>query len=81
MVTGKDKITLAGELCPEIIGDDVSLNVLQTMVYTGKVWPLIEDTGNIYGMYVITNINETRSEFFNDDKVWHISFTLSLERV
>ncbi|WP_052443948.1 phage tail protein [Pectobacterium brasiliense] len=55
--------------------------MLQTRLYTGKAWPLIEGTGNIYGMYMITNINETRSEFFNDDKALHISFTLRLERV
>ncbi|MDY4315307.1 phage tail protein [Pectobacterium actinidiae] len=78
---GEDKITLSGELYPEITGGDVSLNVLQTMAYTGKAWPLIEGTGNIYGMYVITSINETRSEFFNDGKARHISFTLNLERV
>ncbi|MFB1115616.1 phage tail protein [Dickeya dadantii] len=78
---GDDKVTLSGELYPEITGGDMSLSMLTAMASTGKAWPLIEGTGRIYGMYVITGINETRSLFFDDGKARHISFSVSLERV
>ncbi|WP_192457697.1 phage tail protein [Musicola keenii] len=78
---GDDKVTLSGELYPEITGGDMSLSMLTAMASTGKAWPLIEGTGRIYGMYVITGINETRSLFFDNGKARHISFSLSLERV
>ncbi|MNJ73486.1 Phage P2 GpU [compost metagenome] len=51
------------------------------MAFTGSAWPLIEGTGAIYGMYVITSIQETRTEFFKDGKARKIEFTLNLERV
>ncbi|WP_315708996.1 phage tail protein [Brenneria uluponensis] len=78
---GEDKVMLSGELYPEITGGDLSLSALKVMAYTGKAWPLIEGTGKIYGMYVITSINETRTVFFDDGKARKISFTLNLERV
>lgn len=78
---GEDKITLSGILLPEITGGDISLAALRTMAYTGKAWPLIEGTGGIYGMFAITNISETRTEFFMDGKARKIEFSLSLEKV
>ncbi|WP_253276694.1 phage tail protein [Yersinia bercovieri] len=78
---GEDKITLGGTLYPEVTGGDVSLAALRTMAYTGKAYPLIEGTGGIYGMFVITGISETRTEFFKDGKARKIEFSLSLEKV
>lgn len=78
---GEDKITLSGILYPEITGGDISLGLLHTMAFTGSAWPLIEGTGAIYGMYVITSIQETRTEFFKDGKARKIEFTLNLDRV
>lgn len=78
---GEDKITLGGTLYPEVTGGDVSLAALRTMAYTGKAYPLIEGTGGIYGMFVITGITETRTEFFKDGKARKIEFSLSLEKV
>lgn len=79
--TGEDSITLTGTLYPEVTGGDVSLTTLRTMAYGGKPWPLIEGTGSIYGMFVITNITENRSEFMKDGKAQKIEFTLSLKKV
>ncbi|WP_075685080.1 phage tail protein [Serratia marcescens] len=78
---GEDAITLSGVLYPEITGGDISLELLRTMAYVGRPWPLIEGTGVIYGMFVIDNITETRSEFFADGKAKKIEFTLSLKKV
>ncbi len=78
---GEDKITLAGTLYPEVTGGDVSLELLKTSAYMARPMPLIEGTGTIYGMYVITNLVIERTEFFTDGKAKKIDFNLSLSRV
>lgn len=78
---GEDKITLAGTLYPEVTGGDVSLELLKTSAYAARPMPLIEGTGTIYGMYVITNLVTERTEFFIDGKAKKIDFNLSLSRV
>ncbi|MGK3590098.1 phage tail protein, partial [Escherichia coli] len=40
----------------------VELNGITYQAYTGCPWPLIDGTGQIYGMYVITGLQTTRSE-------------------
>ncbi len=52
---------LSGVLYPEITGGEVSLSLLTTQAYTPR--PLIDGVGQIYGMYVLTETNTTRSEF------------------
>ncbi|WP_237386154.1 phage tail protein [Xenorhabdus sp. Sc-CR9] len=78
---GEDSITLNGMLYPEITGGDISLEVLRTMAFSAKPWPLIEGTGMIYGMFVIDSLTENRTEFFADGKARRIEFTVSLKRV
>lgn len=48
---------------------------------TGKGWPLIEGSGTIYGMFVISDLNRTKSEFFSDGAPRKIEFTITLKRV
>ena len=55
--------------------------MLETMAFSGRPWPLIEGTGRIYGMYVIEQITQNRTEFFKDGKAKKIDFTLNLKRV
>lgn len=78
---GEENITLNGVLYPEITGGDVSLLALRAMGYSGKAWPLIEGTGMLFGMYVITGLKQTREVFFRDGKAARIEFTLSLKKV
>ncbi|WP_406705830.1 phage tail protein [Sodalis sp.] len=78
---GEDAITLSGVLYPEVTGGDVSLETLRTMAYTARPWPLIEGTGMIFGLFVIDNLSETRTEFYADGKAKKIEFTLSLKKV
>ncbi|EAW1261777.1 phage tail protein [Salmonella enterica] len=78
---GDETITLSGTLYPEITGGTISLQVLEWMADEGKAWPLIEGTGMIYGMYVITSLSRTRSYFSPDGYANKIEFTLSLQRV
>ncbi|MCW0137362.1 phage tail protein [Escherichia coli] len=42
--------------------------------------PLIDGVGRIYGMYVLTETNTTRSEFDRCGKAKKIEFSLTLER-
>lgn len=81
--TGPDEepVTLSGTLYPEVTGGDVSLAALRAMAYTGKAWPLIEGTGTVYGMFVITGLKQTRAEFFSDGKARKIDFVLTLKKV
>ncbi|MEA9392992.1 phage tail protein [Acerihabitans sp. TG2] len=76
-----DTITLSGTLLPEVTGGRLSLLALETMASQGKTWPLIEGSGRIYGMFVVTSFSETRSEFFADGAARRIEFTLNLMRV
>ncbi|MGU3447581.1 phage tail protein [Enterobacteriaceae bacterium C34A] len=77
---GDDKITLSGDLFPELTGGQFSLLALYTMAEEGRAWPLIKGNGTICGMFVITNVTDTGTFFFDDGTPRKISFTLSLER-
>lgn len=77
---GDDQITLSGVLYPEITGGEVSLSVLTTQAYTGRPWPLIDGVGQIYGMYVITGLQTTRSELDRYGKAKKIEFSISFQR-
>ncbi|WP_272681134.1 phage tail protein [Providencia sp. PROV129] len=75
-----DDITLSGTLLPSLTGGRLSLLVLEQMAETGRAWSLIDGTGNIYGMYVIEEITQSKSEFFVDGAPRKIDFTLKLKR-
>lgn len=76
-----ETISLSGVLLPELTGGTLSLEALRLMADTGQAWPLIEGTGFIYGMFVITGLSKTRNEFFEDGAARRIEFSLSLKRV
>ncbi|EPB5863483.1 phage tail protein [Klebsiella pneumoniae] len=78
---GENQLTLGGLLYPEITGGNLSLGAVSTMAYTGLAWPLIDGVGSIYGMYVITDLQETHQEFDRYGKAKKIEFTLTLRRV
>ncbi|MCU6243829.1 phage tail protein [Enterobacter ludwigii] len=76
-----ETITLSGVLLPELTGGTLSLEAMRLMADTGLAWPLIEGTGFVYGMFVITELSKTRTEFFKDGAARRIEFRLSLKRV
>lgn len=78
---GDDKITLSGELRPEITGGALSMLTMKLLADEGRAWPLIGGSGTIYGMYVIENYSSTSSEFYSDGSARKIMFSLSLLRV
>lgn len=78
---GEENITLAGVLYPELTGGKLTMTTLRMMAEEGRAWPLLDGTGMIYGMYVISRVSETGSIFFADGTPRKIDFTLSLTRV
>lgn len=78
---GDDTITLPGKLLPSLAGSPLSLDTLRTMADTGKAWPLVSGTGRIYGIWVITSIEETQQIFFEDGTPRRYEFTIKLKRI
>jgi phage protein U len=78
---GDEKITLTGELRPEVTGGAISLLTLKVMADEGRAWPLIGGNGTIYGMYVAESFSASHSEFMSNGSAQKIQFTLSLKRV
>lgn len=78
---GDEKITLSGELRPEITGGAISLLTIKLLADEGRAWPLIGGNGTIYGMYVIESFSATSSDFYYDGSASKIMFSLSMLRV
>ena len=77
---GDDQIILSGVLYPQITGGKVSLAVLDTQAYTGRPWPLISGTGQIFGMYALTQLQTTHTEFDQYGEAKKIEFTITFQR-
>lgn len=78
---GDDVITLNGVVLPEFAGIPASLAVLRLMADQGAAWVLVEGTGTIYGAFVITELQETKTLFYVDGEARRIEFTITLQRV
>lgn len=78
---GEDTITLQGLLVPEFTGEPASLDMLRSMADQGAAWVLVEATGVVYGAFVITEMQETRTLFHADGTARRIEFSLTLLRV
>lgn len=76
-----ETITLNGVLLPELSGGETSLASLRILGDQGKAWPLIEGTGKLYGLYILENLETTRTLFFNDGAARKIEFSMTLKRV
>lgn len=78
---GDDKIVLTGDLYPELTGGRLSMLALYIMAEEGRAWPLIAGNGFIYGMFVVSGVVETGTEFFPNGTPRKITFNLTLTRV
>jgi len=78
---GEDLITLSGWFAPSLSGKPASIDDLHAMADRGESYVLVEGTGKIYGQYAITNIDDSRSMFFQDGLARKIDFTIKLKRV
>lgn len=78
---GDDSINLSGTLLPQFTGGQQSLDQLRQMANAGAAWPLIEGSGNHYGLFVIERLSERKSDFFRDGAAQQIQFDMSLQRI
>lgn len=76
-----DRITLGGLLVPDAGGRRGSLDELRAMGDQGGPWPLVDGTGAVLGSWVIENVDETQSVFFEDGVPRKTDFGLSIKRV
>lgn len=78
---GDDTITLTGTLLPQFTGGQQNLDQLRMMANDGSAWPLLEGSGNYYGLFVIESLNERKSDFLRDGAAQKIQFDLTLQRI
>ncbi|NIF73613.1 phage tail protein [Burkholderia sp. Ap-962] len=78
---GDDTITLDGVVAPETIGSIASIDELAAMADHGDAYVLVDGSGNVYGAYLITALNETQTYHTPEGVARHIAFTLTLTRV
>ncbi|NBW10473.1 MAG: phage tail protein [Caulobacteraceae bacterium] len=76
-----DTITLPGVLVPDVAGDPFAISDLREMGDQGEPWPLVSGTGEVLGAWVITDLDETQSIFFEDGVARKTDFSLSLKQV
>ncbi len=76
-----DKITLNGVIYPHWRGGIGQVEAMRTAASLGEPLPLVysfESTGQYCGLWCITDIEETRSVFFEDGTPRRIEFRLSI---
>lgn len=78
---GNDSISLKGELRPEIAGQAISISYLRSMADTGKAWTLVDGAGRFYGLWIITDLNESKSVFLDNGQAKKIDFDINLKRI
>ncbi|WP_175815565.1 phage tail protein [Burkholderia diffusa] len=78
---GDDTITLHGMVAPEAVGSIASIKRLADMADTGDGYVLVDGTGVVYGVFVITGLDETQRYHTPEGVPKKIDFTLTLERV
>lgn len=77
---GTDRITLPGVIYPSYRGTSGAMEMLRTLAATGKPQLVLDAQGNIYGRWVITEIEETRSTFAAFAQPRKVEFTVTLEK-
>ena len=77
---GDDSITLSGVLVPELMGQASALLELRKMADSGNAWALVSGTGEVFGAFVIENINETGTRHMDNGRARSIEFQLQLKR-
>lgn len=80
---GKDSetLTINGVLMPSLTGGRISIAMLEMMAEQGEPWPLIDGSSFlILGWFVVEEISETQSYFFEDGAPRRIDFSMKLKR-
>ncbi len=78
---GDDTVSIGGLLAPGQLGRHDALEQLAGMADTGRAFPLLNGEGDVYGAFVITDLDETKRNFLVEGQPLAVDFTLSLKRV
>ena len=78
---GEDTISLGGLLAPGQLGAFDALEKLAEMAGTGRAFPFLNGEGDVYGAYVIIDLDESKRNFMVDGQPLAVDFTLNLLRV
>lgn len=76
---GDDTITLPGVIYPSYKGRTNAMQDLREMAEQGLPYTLLDGQGNIYGRWIITTVDETKSVFAMFAQPRKIEFTVTLE--
>ncbi|OTG94228.1 phage tail protein [Acinetobacter sp. ANC 3832] len=78
---GTDTITLPGLIYQEYgFGNRFAIDELAAMASTGQGFVLMDGSGYLYGVYVIDNIDETKSILLDNGVPRKVDYTLKLSR-
>lgn len=78
---GTDTVTLPGLIYEEYgFGSRFALDELASMADTGQGFVLMDGSGYLYGVYVIDNIDETKSFLVDNGVPRKVDYTLKLSR-
>lgn len=74
-----DTMTLPGVLYPEITDRPIVLDELRDMANTGQSYALLGGDGTYFGLWKITDIEETRKHLLPDGTPRKIEFSINLK--
>ena len=78
---GDDSVTLSGWIAPGQIGSYDSIAALRAMGDSGQAFALVSGTGEVFGQYVILQLDETGTYHSKDGTPGRVEFNLQLKRV
>lgn len=78
---GEDNISLSGWVAPGQIGSYASIAALRAMGDSGQAFALVSGTGEVFGQYVIKQLEETGTLHDQRGRPGRVDFSLQLTRV
>ena len=78
---GDDVVTITGIVADGQLGKRQALRDLREMADTGAAWSLIDGAGEVYGAFVIEDLDETGRHMIAEGVPRISDFTLSLRRM
>lgn len=78
---GEHTLSLGGLLAPGQIGRRDALDDIVTMANTGEAQPLLDGEGYVYGAFVITGLDTSKSHFLKFGLALKVDFTIDMVRV
>ena len=77
---GLDQITLDGVIMPTYRGSAASVDALRGLALTGQPYQLSAGTGEVYGLWCLSQVEEDRSGLFADGAPRRVAWVLQLVR-